>query len=123
VFYGANTALLGGDEMQNVIDASEPSTPSISYCDIEGGCEAITDAICGDGNLDTDPPFVDAASGDLHLSEGSPCIDVGNTYDLPVDTADLDDDGDLTEDIPPALDGNPRVVGAAVDMGAYEFWP
>jgi len=53
-----------------------------------------------------DPFFVDAEAGDFHLQDGSPCIDAGdNSY---VNAGDTD------------LDGNPRVSGAAVDIGAYE---
>ena len=54
-----------------------------------------------------DPLFVDADNGDLHLTEGSPMIDAGypQTPDLP----ETD------------LDGKPRVQGAAVDIGAYEY--
>jgi hypothetical protein len=57
---------------------------------------------------------------DLRLSAGSPCIDAGDNNSIPADTADLDGDGDVNEPIPFDLDGNPRIVGAAVDMGAYE---
>ena len=39
---------------------------------------------------------------------------------LPTDVDDLDGDDDLTEIIPYDLDGNPRVVGASVDLGVYE---
>jgi hypothetical protein len=41
-----------------------------AYSDIEGGHP-------GPGNFDLDPLFVDAASGDYHLTPGSPCIDAG----------------------------------------------
>ena len=46
--------------------------------------------------------------GDLHLQAGSPCIDKGNPLYVP---------GPNIID----LDGNPRVIGKAVDMGAYEY--
>jgi hypothetical protein len=62
----------------------------------------------GEGNIDADPLFVDAAIGDLRLQAGSPAIDAGDQALLPAG---------ITTD----LDGNPRVVGANVDMGAYEF--
>ena len=56
-------------------------------------------------NLDNeDPLFV--GSGDYHLTAPSPCINTGdnNAPDLP--TTDKD--------------GNPRIIGGTVDMGAYE---
>jgi hypothetical protein len=60
----------------------------------------------GFGNITKEPVFVDAANGDLRLQSTSPCIDAGNT----VEAYGITD-----------LDGKPRVLGAAVDMGAYEF--
>ena len=81
----------------------------------------------GTGNLDADPLFVNADTDlgeiDLRLQAGSPCVDTGATSLLPNDFLDLDSDGDTDEPLPLDLDGNPRVVGAAVDMGAYEFQP
>ncbi len=55
-----------------------------------------------------DPALVDP-SGDFHLQWNSPCINAGNSS-LVTFTNDLD--------------GNPRIVGSAVDVGAYEYqWP
>ena len=75
-----------------------------------GGSGAGWDASFGadiGGNLDSDPLFVDLSSGDLHLGQWSPAIDSGD---------------DLAPNLPQTdLDGNPRIVGAAADMGAYEY--
>jgi predicted outer membrane repeat protein len=60
------------------------------------------------GNLDEDPLFVDGAGGDYHLSEGSPAIDVGDNSAPHLPDTDID--------------GNSRIVGVAVDMGAYEHF-
>ena len=51
------------------------------------------------------PGFVNPAAGDFHLNPWSRCIDAG-------DSAIVTNSTDL--------DGNPRIVGAAVDMGCYE---
>jgi Abnormal spindle-like microcephaly-assoc'd, ASPM-SPD-2-Hydin len=59
------------------------------------------------GNLAADPRF--ASAGDFHLGAGSPAIDAGSGPDPNLPATDLD--------------GNPRVFGAAVDMGAYEAGP
>jgi len=76
------------------------SAITITYCDVQGGWP-------GEGNISADPMFVAAGSGDYHLQAASPCINAG-TNDAP-SLPDTD------------KDGNPRIVGAAVDMGAYEW--
>jgi len=73
----------------------------VDYSDVQGGWD-------GEGNIDTDPRFVDAANGNLRLRRSSPAADAGNQTLLPVG---------ITTD----LDGNPRVMGDNVDMGAYEL--
>jgi hypothetical protein len=62
----------------------------------------------GPGTVTADPVFV--GSGDFHLRTGSPAIDAG-------------DDGSLPADLTTDLDGNPRIQGAHVDIGAYETAP
>jgi hypothetical protein len=61
--------------------------------------------IDGGGNQTAPPLFVDAEKGDYHEAVGSPTIDAGVAGELgPFD-----------------LDGNLRTLGAAPDIGAYEF--
>ena len=60
-------------------------------------------------NLEVDPRFVNALSGDYHLSGGaspSPCIDAGNNL-LALGLLDVG--------------RHPRIAGCTVDMGAYEY--
>jgi hypothetical protein len=73
---------------------------NMTYSNIQGGH-------AGEGNMDTDPLFVDAANGDYHLQAGSPCIDAGDNSAIPA--------GVIVD-----LDGNPRIINGIVDMGAYE---
>ena len=83
----------------NQIQLSESGLVEVAYSCVEGGYE-------GDSNIAFDPRFVSAGKGDFRLEKGSPCIDTGD--DL-ASTEGIDD-----------LDGNPRIVGRAVDMGCYE---
>lgn len=69
------------------------------------------------GNLDTAPLFVDAANEDYRLMPTSPAVNAGyNAVFAPNAVPNL---SAYTTD----LAGNPRIVGTAVDMGAFEFDP
>ena len=60
----------------------------------------------GSGNFTNAPLFADQAGGDFHLQTISPCINSGeNAYAVRAND----------------FDGNPRIVGGTVDIGAYEF--
>lgn len=78
------------------------------------GCGAsgvAWDTSCGDdsgGNLDAEPMFVNLSQGDYRLRAGSPAIDAGDDSAFP---------SSVVED----LSGSPRIFGASVDMGAYEY--
>ena len=52
---------------------------------------------------------------------GSPIIDAGDTDKLPLDTADLDGDGDTTKGIPFDIRRRSRELGVSLDVGAYEY--
>jgi hypothetical protein len=86
------------------------NTSFTSYPNYAGGllnnCCATPLPASGGGNVANDPLFVNQTGGDFHLQTNSPCINSGNNG-----YASGTDD----------LDGNPRIVGGTVDIGAYEF--
>ncbi len=96
------------------------SYPVISYTLIQrsGGSSAWEISLGRDGghNLDADPLFrepIDPAdaptsAGNLRLRAGSPAIDAGD---------------DRAASGPQDLDGATRIIGAGVDLGAYETGP
>lgn len=71
-------------------------------------CVAVPDAVIGGNNFSNAPAFVNLTmtNGDFHLSPDSPCINAGNNAWV---AASND------------LDGNPRIAGGTVDVGAYEY--
>jgi hypothetical protein len=110
----------GGAEIWN----DDGSTITINYSDVQGGETGVYDPcdglVWGAGNIDADPCFVDAANGDYHLLEDSPCIDAGDNTAVPSGvTTDLDDNPRFVDDpcTPDTGNGTPPIV----DMGAYEF--
>jgi cysteine-rich repeat protein len=86
---------------------------SIDHSCIQGG--NFDETAAGQTNRDDCNPGADGT-----LPAGSGGIDRGDSAALPEDRDDLDGDGDLDEPLPFDLDGNARVSGAAVDMGAFE---
>ena len=102
-----------------------PSEPVITYSNVRGGWPGV-------GNIDDNPMFVRDPNdggdgwgddpctpdvnegtnddfGDLHLEGNSPCINAGDPH-LSAGPNDVD------------MDGQPRVMGFVIDMGAYEFF-
>jgi hypothetical protein len=80
----------------------DDSTVAITYSDIQGGWYT------GEGNIDTDPLFMNQAGGNYHLRPNSPCINAGDNSAVP---------SGVTTD----LDSKPRIINGTVDMGAYEY--
>jgi probable HAF family extracellular repeat protein/parallel beta-helix repeat protein len=86
---------------------------TVSYSIIQGG-------YTGDGNLDADPMFVDAANGDYHPMSGSPAIDTGSDASA-VNGATNDFDGIVRPQDGDGLGAGTTGDGSDYDMGAYEY--
>ena len=69
-------------------------------------CTSFAVTFAGANNFTNLPLFANLSAGDFHLNAASPCINAGNNSFITNSTD---------------LDGNPRIVGGTVDMGAYEF--
>jgi hypothetical protein len=97
----ANSIIWGDDPQNAGIFVLNGGTGTATNSDIIGG-------FAGTGNINTDPLFVNPAGGNFHLQPTSPCINTGSAAAPNLPAADLD--------------GVPRILGSAPDMGAYEFW-
>jgi hypothetical protein len=117
----SNSILWDNTPDQIVDDYAQPgSSTTIGYSDVQGGCDTIPGNDCGDGNIDADPLFVDADTGDLRLQLTSPAIDAGDNRALPLEiTTDLGGQPRFV-DIPSVVDTGIVDDRDAVDMGAYE---
>src|SRR5205807_381708 len=94
-----NTAQTEGANYFNYVD------PFTNYpCFLNYSCTypLPTNGIC---NITNDPAFVNFLAGDFHLQSNSPCINSGLNAYAPGTTD---------------LDGNPRIAGGTIDIGAYE---
>lgn len=97
----------------------------IQFCCIEGWSGAMG----GQGTFASDPLFLNVAGADgilgtldddLRLAHNSSCVDAGASELLGPDEFDLDGDGNQQEPIALDVDGQPRIIGPAVDLGALE---
>ena len=79
----------------------------LSGCNATYSCIKNVNNANGAGNITSDPCFVDAGRKNFHLGIHSPCVDAGNTSEDYSDQLDID--------------GEARVIGARVDIGADEL--
>jgi len=97
--------------LNNCVVYFNTATNDPNYCqDQYGGvlnyCCTTPMPTNGIGNFTNAPLFVAYAGGNLRLQSNSPCINSGNNAYVFGSTD---------------LDGNPRIVGCTVDLGAYEY--
>jgi len=91
-----NTSTNGANYYQNQFDG----VLILNYC-----C-TVPMPTNGIGNITNDPLYLTPIASDLHLQSNSPCINAGLNAYAPAG---------------PDLDGNSRIVGGTVDIGACEF--
>ena len=112
-----NTTVVGNTAQQygGLFATNGPINNCIIYSNVSAfGSELVayqvsysrTPVAFGSGNITDEPRFVDFAGGDFRLRSDSPCINAGNN---------------AFASLPKDLDGNSRIIGGTVDMGAYEF--
>ena len=95
--------------------------PVLEFSCIQGGWTGAG----GTGNLSVDPSFVDAVGGNLHLSDGSPCIDSGDNVAFVTASVligisvDYEGNARFVDHLKTPDSG--RGVGLIMDMGAFEF--
>ena len=94
-----NTSRYGTDEPAQLYGVKVEA----SNCCIQG----LTEQLGGKNCFAQDPRITDLEADGYHLSAGSPCIDAGDTKAIP-------------DDVGTDIDGNRRITGAAVDIGAAE---
>lgn len=108
---------LDGTSINNIITVST-TKPSIHNSLIGGtSWDATHWGVNDDSNIvNNTTPFVNPANGNYTLSDGSPAINTGkNSYYTDPDKGN----GDLINDLD--LEGNPRLVGINIEMGAFEY--
>jgi len=86
--------ILWDDIPQEIYSSS--GSPSVTFSDIGGGW-------AGEGNIDSDPIFLNPGNNDFHLMGISPCVDTGTDAGVYID-----------------IDEDPRPQGQGFDMGADE---
>ena len=105
-----------GRVMDQVSLQSENRGITFTYCNVEGGVDAIVSYPVTNkqiGNIDEVPEFIDFGEHPYMPSTGSPCIDAGITDNVffPLNWDIPDED----------LSGNSRIFNNAIDMGCYEY--
>src|SRR5262249_40941771 len=102
-------SIAGGEkfDLRAEDSANGPGVIQVSNSNFDNVSVAGSATISGPANQTAPPAFVDAPAGDYREAPGSPTIDAGTGAGV----------GALD------LAGNPRVLGPAPDIGAFEFVP
>ncbi len=103
ILWGNGAGSSNGDQ----IYISGTGTTTLNYSCYSNETGDISGTLTeGDGNITSDPLFVDAANGDYRIYGNSPCVDAGNnSYNT--ETTDIR--------------GEARIQNTTIDIGAYEW--
>jgi hypothetical protein len=123
MFYPTVATRISNSVLWNNTGALEPVNAEIGYL---GSLPAVSQSVVkggftGTAIITSNPQMENAAAGDFRLMSTSPAIDAGNDDYLPMDVMDLDSDGLYFELVPVDMNGDSRLAGSGLDMGAFEF--
>ena len=129
--YGAGVYSTSSPQLQNcIVWGNEAAIDGQVYegelgWSMEITYSAISGGYTGEGNIDVDPLFVDPGYWDINETPEDPNDDfwVAGDYRLtPCSTCiDRGDPNYISDPNETDLDGNLRVIGGRIDMGAYEY--
>ncbi len=99
--------------LNSIVHGNVPATRNglanqiVGATDVQSSLVENLPVLPGANNFTADPLLVDAAGGDYHITAASPCRDVG--------------DAGLLMGLVTDFEGDARVIGSGVDVGADEF--
>ena len=109
ILYGNSNEILFEEPIQMWTWTYDGCAPEFHNCLVQYGFENISNheiITVYENCIDDDPLFVDSENENFHLTAFSPCVDAGYT---------------LETDMGYDLDGNGRICGDHIDIGAYEY--
>ena len=103
--FGAGGGVKGGVVLNSIVynnfGSGNPNYESVFFA-----YSCTTPDPAGDHCITNNPTFEDAAGGNYRLNFTSPCLETGYNFEAA---------------LPTDLDGNARILGNTVEMGAYEY--
>lgn len=103
--FGAGGGVKGGVTLNSIV-YNNFGTGNPNYDSTFFSYSCTTPDPAGDHCITNNPKFEDAAGGNYRLNFTSPCLEVGYNFEAA---------------LPTDLDGNARILGNTVEMGAYEY--